>query len=59
MSTNNSQYNDFCAIAQALSEELRPFVEGLGQIGKALAESEFGAFLRWYQSMLPTGKPPS
>ena len=73
MSQTTSSHNDFSKSLQALSEEIRPFVEVLErmgeeirpfvqafeQIGKALNESEFGAFLRWYQSIIATGKPPA
>ena len=54
-----AQYKQFLSVVQALSEEIRPFAEVLEQIGKALAESEFGVFMRLYQSMATTGKPPA
>ena len=44
-------YTAFQSIAEA-------WISFLRQLEKALNESEFGAFLRWYQSVTATGKSP-
>ena len=62
MPQNSSQNNALIPVSQALSaafpqlaKEFQPLASFLRQLSQALAESEFGAFLRWYHSVIPTG----